>query len=231
MGQAGHTKDLAQVGGKLNLGTAQHQIRLRRSATMRDRSLPSSNWSGDSSCHGPPAVLPLQAAADAGQPMDAAVFPAPARASPATAALGRDAGPVPYARSGGGHRSTPPPAELSRIQTSDGHRSPPVRSVAHPQGIPQCDGQDPGSRGRVPPRPDPKAAAAEKIPAPGWEPDGIEAERIRPLPEAFPPPARGSPAPPVPPARPRPPCGPGCGSDRWWRCAPSRKSRHGPPAG
>ncbi len=59
----------------------------------------------------------------------------------------------------------------------------------------------------------------------------VDAETIRPVSREFPLSRAGNQGPPVPPARPRQPCGPGFGSDRWWRCAPSRKSRHGPPAG
>ena len=58
-----------------------------------------------------------------------------------------------------------------------------------------------------------------------------EAETIRPLSRGFSLLRAETPGLLVPLTKPRPPCGPGCGSGRWWRCAPSRKSRHGPPAG
>ena len=80
------------------------------------------------------------------------------------------------------------------------------------------------------------SAPLEAQAAPGdrgqWhQQNNVEAATIRPLSREFPLSRAGNQGPPVPPARPRPPCGPGCGFGQWWRCAPSRKSHHGPPAG
>ena len=221
MGQPSYPKGLAQCIGKLHLGAPQHQRRQQPASLCSSRGLKTiSNLPpeiGDGG-PGPPSVPPDQAAGGEHQQRGVSSTRAPERANPGGVDPGKDGAEAPCVRHDEPRRSTPPPQERSRRHQTVGHPPAADRSAARWSGSAGSSGMDQTLAAAEPPRTAPAAARSGRAAGRRLEQMGIGAGEIRPLTEVFPPPAGENPALPAPPARLPPPCGPGCESDRWWRC-------------
>ena len=185
----------------------------------------------DSNCLGGPGVLPTPATAGAPLAADASEPQWPGLASPEATAQSRQAAEARFVHRPGDPRSDRPPTEQNIPMENGAHQRASDRWSPRPQAAFGSGEMDRLGSASAPPRTALAAQAAPEDRGQSHQQNDVDAETIRTLSREFPLSKAGNQGPPVPPARPRPPCGPGCGSDRWWRCAPSRKSRHGPPAG
>ena len=169
--------------------------------------------------HAPPGVRQLPATARGAPEVDAPAAPEPLTAIPEGELEDRGATAVRFAPGGDVHRSMQRPARPSRPHPIDGHQPGPDRSTEPGWLQSESIGRDRSRQGMEHPRSAREPTATGRSPVPGTGSDGFDAEEIRPLQGVFPLATGESPALPVLPTRPQPPCGPGFGSDRWWRCA------------
>ena len=185
----------------------------------------------DSNCLGGPDVLPNPATAGALLASDASAHQWHEHASPAAAAQSSQAAAARFVPQPGEPRSDPPPARRYSQPENGGHLRANDRSTRHWRPVSESVAMDQIGAASAPPTAPLEAQGAPEDRGQWHQQNDVDAEIIRPLSREFPPSATGNQGPPVPPTEPRPPCGPGCVSGRWWPCVPSRKSHHGPPAG
>ena len=171
-----------------------------------------------SSCPWPPTVPPDQAAGGEHRQQGVSAAREHECANPGGVDPGKDGAEVPCVPDGESHRATPPPQGRSRRDQTDEHPPAAGRSAARATAAAGLPWMDQMMAAEVRPRAAPAAAGSGRAAVRRTERTGNGAENVKPLTQAFPPSAGGSPALPAPPARLPPPCGPGCESDRWWRC-------------